>query len=184
MPLLTCDPAIELNGHSTNAFLSSLFTDQFMPLLEKHGFAEIDTADWYPLNNVLAVLSEIQEGDNVTSTFVSIGMAAAQNAPLPAEVQALSPVQFVKLYEQLYPTRHRNGSPGSITVEIINDETASITLDKDVPYPDDVMYGVIHGYARKLTPEGKISILRYDDTQKRRELGGSETTMQLAVEDI
>lgn len=183
MPLFTCDPAIELNGHTTNAFLSSLLTDQFMPVVEKHGFATIDVEQWYPLHKVLALLADIYEGNDAMSRLVSIGMAAAENAQLPPEALALSPVQFMKAYEQMYPTRHRNGSPGLVEVTIADENSASITLDADVPYPDDVMYGVFYAYVRKLTPEGKHFVLRYDDKQARREHGGTQTVMHLTVED-
>jgi hypothetical protein len=182
MPLYTCDPAIELNGQTTNAFLSSLLTDEYMPVLEKHGFTHIDIEQWYPLHKVLAVVQEIHDGNNSMSRLISLGMAAANNIELPPEVLALSPIEFLKLYEKLYPTRHRNGEPGTVQVTVVDANTALITLGSDVPYPDDLMYGVFYAYAQRLTPRDSHSMLKYiENGQPRREFGGTQTVIQASV---
>lgn len=182
MPMFECDPGIELNGTTAYAFISSLLTEEFMPILVRHGLNRIDTEQWYPLSKVLDVLKVIHTGDNASARLISIGIAAVDNLDLSPEIKEMSPVQFMKLYEQVFPTRHRNGSPGKITVDVLDENTAIATLAEDVAYPDDVMYGVFYAYARHLTKEGRHFTLEYlNDEGPTREFGGTETRIKLTV---
>ncbi len=182
MPMFECDPSIELNGTTTYAFISSLLTEEFTPILARHGLDKIDTEQWYPLSKVLDVLKGIHDGDNASARMISIGIAAVDNLDLPPEIRKMSPVQFMKLYEQIFPTRHRNGSPGRISVDVLDENTAIATLAKDMAYPDDVMYGVFYAYARHLVKEGHHFTLEYlNDEGPTRESGGTETRIKLTV---
>ncbi|GAB4521454.1 MAG: hypothetical protein OHK0046_32830 [Anaerolineae bacterium] len=174
------DTNIELNGNTTYAFISSVLHDDYAHILEANDLAEIDREAWYPLQNILTVLHEIANMRGAMLTLVSIGIAAADNAELPAEVAKLSPGQFLKLYEQLYPARHRNGSPGKVLVELVSNTQARITLTADVPYPDDVMYGVFYGYMRRFAPHDFV--VAYDEKTSRRDLGGSDTIINVSWE--
>lgn len=174
MPVFECDPAVELNGTTTSAFLSSILHSQFEDILAKHNLADVDPNAWYPLQDVLNVLKDIADMPGSMMSLVSIGMAAVDNLELPPEVTGLTPDRFLKLYEQLFPTRHRNGSAGTVRAETLGPDRASLILGDDVGYPDDVMYGVVYAYIRRLEPVTSFAV-EYAEDPPRREEGGSET---------
>jgi hypothetical protein len=174
----TIDPTIELNGDTTYAFLSSINASEFAHILEKHGLNDIDRTQWYPLHKVLEVLSDIAHANNATTNLVSIGMAAVANAALPPGIEKITPEAFFKQYEQVYPTRHRNGSPGTVTATMVGDHKMHVILDAGVPYPDDTMYGVFYAYMRLLDTHGGFTVA-YPKDRPRKAEGGSETVYEL-----
>ena len=180
MNTFQCDPNVELNGISVYGFLSSLTHDEYLDVLEKYGFSDIDRDAWYPLQKVLDVLYEILERPGARVTLVSISMAAVDNQELPPQVSSMSPDGFFKLYEQLYPTRHRNGEVGTVTADAVQPGLVQITMDSNVPYPDDVMCGVFYAYMRRLLRGTDASFsVSYDDARPRKGEGGSETVYNI-----
>lgn len=172
-----CDPNVELNGNTVQAFLTSLTHENYQHILKQHGFKNIDPDQWYPLQDVLDTLEAIETQGSGMMDLVAIGMAAANLSVIPPEIEAGPPHQFFKLYEQLYPTRHRNGDPGSITTEVHDEHHVTLTLN--VPYPDDMMYGLFYGFARRLSGPGNYFTTRYDEDHPRRELGGDRTIIHI-----
>ena len=179
MPVFQCDPNVELNGHSAYAFLNSVLHSEFSEIVAQHGLNAINREAWYPVRDVLAVLEAIANTPNATVSLVSIGMAAAENVALPPEALSLTPDQFFVLYEQLYPARHRNGHAGTVRAAVLGPRAATLTLDADVPYPDDVMYGVLYAYIHRLEPVLDF-MLDYAPGAPRRDQGGAETVLRVS----
>jgi hypothetical protein len=174
-----CDPNVELNGNSARALLRSMLVDEYRHILKQYGLIEIDVEAWYPLQHILNVLSKIRQTGNAMMDFVSIGMAAAEHSILPPEVDQLSIQEFFKLYAQVYPTRHRNGDPGQMWVDV--DENGNITITLDNPYPDDLMYGMMYGFTRRFIPRGVSFTVTYDTSQPRKEHGGDVTVIKVEL---
>ncbi len=179
MTTYTCDPNLEISGHTTHALLESINRDNYLHILERHGLSDINEDSWYRLQDILNVLNNMNERGGAMMDFVSIGLAAATNSILPSEIQNLPLNEFLPAYAQRYQQQlHRNGDPGEIRVETRADNHVVLTL-LDVPYPDDLMYGLFYGYARRFVRPGMPFTVRYDEKLPRRELGGKFTVIHI-----
>lgn len=177
------EPTVELNGKTALAFLTNLMHDDMLPILDKYGLAHISPDEWYPIQSVLNVLSEIAQQLDSTSSFVSIGIAAANHGiqTLPPAAQDMPVATFFEQYEKIYQTRHRGGDSGYMQVEQRSDH--HIIIRAHNPYPDDLNYGVIYGYTRHfLNKAGKGFVLKYDESAPRREQGGHETILHIVID--
>lgn len=180
---LSFEPNVELTGRTVLAFITNIMHEDMAAILKKHDLDQIDPDSWYPLQHVLDILSELANGPNSTSNFVSIGMAAANLGiqGLPPAVQQLPLAEFFNQYEKIYQTRHRGGDAGYMRVE--QPDARHIIIRAHNPYPDDINYGVIYGYTRHfLGLAGKGFTLKYDDNTPRRDQGGDETIMHIHIE--
>ncbi len=174
-----CPPETETIGRSVQAFMASINHENFRPILEKYGFASgIDPDKWYPLQDVLATLTEIAEQPGAMFDLVSIGTAAAGASQLTPELQQLSFGEFLALYgKALYPSRHRNGDAGTISAEPVGENHVKMVLD--IYYPDDLMYGIFYGLARLFLPEESRFTVAYDEDQIRKDKGGDNTVIHV-----
>ena len=175
--MFSCDPNVELNGHTTQAFLQSVMHSSFAEILSKYGFDQVDPNIWYPLQDVLNVIREISLQSNAMMNLVSIGIAAAENSIYPPEIEALSVEEFFALYREYYPKRHRGGESGWVEVEKSADD--HLTLRFQVPYPDDLFYGVIYGYVRRFSKQDELFSVMYDDDVLRKDQGGDYTVVHI-----
>lgn len=175
--MFSCDPNVELNGHTVQAFLQSAMHSNYEHILEKHGFDQIDPDVWYPLQDVLSVIREISQHSNAMMSLVSIGIAAAENSLYPPEIERLSVSEFFHVYGDYYPKRHRGGDPGWVDVEKPADDHLVISFQ--VPYPDDLFYGIIYGYVRRFSEPGELFSVVYDDEALPRDKGGDYTVVHV-----
>jgi hypothetical protein len=178
--MFSCDPGTELRGNTVQAFLQSVMHPDFANILAKHGFADIDPDIWYPLQDVLNVMRDISQGSNATMSLVSIGIAAAENSAYPPEVEALPADQFFALYCDVYPTRHRGGDAGWVEFEKVSHD--HLILRFQSPYPDDMLYGLVYGYARRFFGKGTHFSVMYDDEVLRRDQGGEVTVVHIYLD--
>lgn len=176
----TCDPETELTGQTVLSLIKNINYQNIQAIIEKHGLTDIDPNAWYPLQDVLNVLKEISDATNSTFNFVSIGMTAAQLAYIPPEMENYTLEQILRQYGKIYQMRHRNGDFGSVVVEKPSENHLKIIMD--TPYPDDIMYGVMYGYARRFLPPGTRAVVQYDDTQPRMAEGGDYTVVHVRWE--
>jgi hypothetical protein len=174
MNRFTCDPALELNGHSAAALIRSINRDNYMPVLKEHGLDRIESDQWYRMQDILDVLAEIGDQTSGIMDLVSIGMAAGDGSILPVEVLALPPKTFLEKYAAVFPSRHRGGDPGWIRVEHIDDATTRIT--SNTVYPDDLFYGLMYGLLRRVAKPNDQFVLHYG-TQKDK--GAPETVIDV-----
>jgi hypothetical protein len=178
MTSYTCDPNLEINGHSAHAMLESINRDNYLHILEKHGLADIDEDNWYPLQDLLDVMNDMARTGGAMMDFVSIGMAAGANSTLSSAAQDLSLKEFLLAYEQHYQQLYRNGDPGEIQVESNADNHLIITL-LDFPFPDDLMYGLLYSYAKRFSHAGMRFSVAYDGEHLRRDEGGDRTIIHV-----
>jgi len=182
VPTFTCDPTIELTGFTVLSLTENLTSDDIYPILVKHNLTEIDPDAWYPLQAVLNVLRDVYESEDGMLNLVSIGMGAARQSlqHLPPEAQTMSVAEFLKAYENIYQQRHRHGIQGEIQSRQVDDGHLEVAL-VDVPYPDDLMYGLFYEFTRHFTPQGMGFTLQYDPRARREELGGDTTIIHINV---
>jgi hypothetical protein len=165
MTRYTCDPALELNGHSAAALIRSITRENYMTVLKAHGLDSIQSNQWYRMQSLLDVLAEIGEQSSGIMDLVSIGMAAGDGSILPKEVLALPPQKLLEQYAAVFPTRHRGGDPGWITVEHPDASTTRIT--SNTVYPDDLFYGLMYGLLRRVAKPNDEFVLHYGDQKDR-----------------
>ena len=179
MPFYQCDPEIEINGVTVLSLTQNLQHNEFAAILDQHGFSTVDPEQWYSLQDVLNVLHEIAGGGNAMTNFVSIGVSAGELgvAHLPPEMNDISIADFMAQYRKVYQIRHRNGKPGDVIGEQVDDNHLTISW-LDTPYPDDIMYRVIYAYARHFL-KGASFTLSYDDEFHRDRHGSDKTIMHL-----
>ena len=68
-------PNAEVLGVAMLALPVCLKADEIMPLLKKHGFADIDAEKWYPQQSIVNLYRDIEEGrSNVSESLVAIGI--------------------------------------------------------------------------------------------------------------
>jgi hypothetical protein len=143
-------PETEVLGASLLALPVCLKADEILPVLAKHGFANIDPDKWYPQQNILQLYRDIVEGrTNVSENMVSIGIKSVDTMPFPQEVNTIEAA--LQMVISSYTPVHRNIQPGEGGVLMkISDNHYQILLN--VPYPDDIFYGYYWGILKKYTP--------------------------------
>jgi hypothetical protein len=161
---------------------ASIMHKDIAGILARHGLAKIDPNEWYPMQSVLDVMSDISMGENASAALISIGMAAAQATydGLSEELKQQPLGDFLASYSQIYPTRARNGDSGWIKVEKLSEAQFVVTMK--VPVPDDMFYGMFYAFTRLFRPKNKGFTVQYDDQVQRRDDGGDVTVMNIVVE--
>ncbi len=175
----TCDPNLELYGVATRSLIENMNYDLVRPHLAQHGLDDIDPDGWYSMQSILNVFTALRAQGGAMADFVAIGMKAAELSALPPELEQMSFAAFMSLYgEKIYPTRHRNGDAGAFTVEIVSEKALKVTITN--VYPDDVMYGLVYGFARRfLGRDGVHFIAMYDEEIVRRDEDGAQTIIHV-----
>ncbi len=175
----TCDPNLKLIGQTVLSLFSNVRVEDIDPILEKHEIRlnDVRPDGWYPLARVMDAFSDLQEHASGMFNFVAVGIRAAELSPLTPGIEAMSFEQFLLMYPQVYQTRHRDGDPGGLIAEKVAEGHIKLTLD--IPYPDDVFYGLFYGFARRLLPEDTEFTVYYDEETPRKDQGGSVTIIHV-----
>lgn len=177
MPKYTCDPNAEIIGQNLMSTVVHLNRDSVKPFLRRHGLDKIDPGKWYPLSQWMAVLNDIAEEGGGSTDFVSLGLAIAETAVLPTEVENASFEEFCQGMDYAYQMNHRGGDVGQYLAENIAEGHVRVTVT--APYPDDQAYGVLYGFARRFLPNGTHFIVEYDQHEPRQEQGGDSTIIHI-----
>ena len=174
------DPNAELGGATAVSFLTNINHENIEQILKKHHLDDIKLDQWYPLQSVLNVMSDISEGMDYSANFVAIGLEAGVlgTKMLPPSMANMSIAEFMVAYEQIYHTRHR-GNAGYLKTEQLSDSHVRIVTC--MPYPDDVCYGVFFAYARHFCPPNKRFTIVYDTDHQNRDDGGAETIYHIYI---
>jgi hypothetical protein len=167
-------PNGEVLGAAMLALPTCIAADEIMPLLQRHGFADIDPGKWYPQQNILSLYRDILEGrSNVTDNLVSIGIKSVETMQFPPEVDNINAMLDAMAYS--YPMVHRNTQPGEgTTIVRLGEGHCQIVIN--TPYPDDVFYGYYWGLMKKYTPSTQR--YRVALTNERPDLPGTVYDVQ------
>jgi hypothetical protein len=172
------DPKVEIIGQNVLSFIQNVEAEAMQPVLKKHGLLNIQPDTWYPLQDWLDVLSDLSAQSNAMFNMVAIGTAISETALIPPEVAAMPLEQFLFIVDNVYQMQHRNGNPGHIRTERVDDHHIKLTVQ--VPYPDDLEYGTTYGFVRRFLPKGTQFTVRYDPDVPRREHGGDATIIHVS----
>lgn len=177
MPVYRCEPGTELTGLTFLSFFTNIHHEVIRPYLDRYGLKGVDPQGWYPLQLALDILTDISADIDSSMNLVAIGAAAAEVSPIPPDVQCLPFEQFLLLYEKLYPARHRNGDPGWVRVEQLGPHHVKMILN--VPYPDDIFYGLFYGFSRRFLAAGVPRTIEYDEDLPTKDQGGDVTVIHV-----
>ncbi len=173
------DPESQAHVTMLLGFIQCSRREEVQPYLDKHGLTHIDPQkqEWYPLQTWLDVLNDIL-ADRSHSMFdmVSVGMKIGELAPMPPQLEGAALLDVLLGSNIGYQSNHR-GNVGEMKAELVGPN--HIKLAMHIPYPDDLMYGVNYGLVRRYLPKGSHVTLKYDDTVKRRDLGGDVTVIDI-----
>ncbi len=175
------EPNSQIVGMTASALTKNILYEDIEAILKQHKLDNIDPAAWYPLQNVLDILSEIaSKGGNASSTFVSIGMKAAELSieSMPAPLKAMPIEEFYSKYDAIWQSRHK-GDVGHVQFEKVNDNHFILRLRS--PYPEDIFYGAFYAYTRHYCPPNKSFSVAYDEVMLRPEFGGGEVIIHIRL---
>lgn len=159
-------PDTEIIGQAVIDFEQAVGSKQFIPILKKHGFINVQPDKWYPAQQWVNVLNEINELGNIFD-FVSIGMTQIKNLNLPAEFEMLPLVEKIHMADDIYKMNYRGTDIGSVQAETVSETHVKLIIN--VFEPEDLWYGCAYGFMRQFTPEGTKFRVYYDEeTLKQR----------------
>jgi hypothetical protein len=147
--LIAPAPNAEVFGESVLGYVNCLQVDEIFPILSRHGLEKVDPQSWYPMQNLLDVLKEIQdEPQNVSESLVSIGMKILEIATVPPTINSIPSV--LESFSVLYRMHHRNVTDNGWLYESLGLNHIQITHTS--AYPADVAYGLIWGGVKRFRP--------------------------------
>lgn len=174
MRQLTCDPASEVIGQSLLSFLDNTRAEEIHPVLEKQGLAQINPSTWYSMQQWQAVLNDMSQNPDFTSNLVAIGMAIMEKIELPPEASQWTLPEVLLSWDTLYKAQHRGVDVGEIITEKLSDSHYK-TIHLHYYYPDDMVYGVGYGMAKRFAAPGMHFKVYYDKDEPHLDTGGHRT---------
>lgn len=149
-------------------------------LLGRHGFRTVDPDQWYPQQIWLDVLNDLVDSyGGMCGDLVSIGMTIFDTADFWHRLDNQHILSVLDAWKHDYFACHRATDPGQITIQ--HQDSAQIRVATRLPYPDELIYGLLYAMVRHFCPEGMDFVLKYDDTLPRRGDGGRSTVFLLTV---
>lgn len=183
MRTFTCDPNIEINGHTMMAYVDNVRADILQPILTQYVDLPIDVNKWYPLQPLLHVLKTINESPSATANLVAIGVKLAEYGLEPDSMNKADLGVVLEHWEEHMYRNIRNGDVGRIITEKVNDQFYKVT-QKNI-FPDDMCYGLAYGFARSRLPLGTNFKVWYEDFDNRIDRGDAdETTICISWESM
>lgn len=167
----------EIRGATIIPYRDSINSQNYLDIYTKHGLGTINPDAWYPMQNLVDVFNDIQASGNAVMDFVSIGMKMSENLPLPPEMANSSSIEMVRNVDQAYQYSNRGSDYGYIRGVITSER--HVTVHYRVPYPDDLLYGSLYGYAKRFLPVGTSFTVAFDIKTIRMEQGGTETVIHV-----
>lgn len=114
-------------------------------ILEESGIRDVQSEGWYSLPAYVTALRAIgsKMGPN---TLFQVGRQIPNHVSMPPGIDSFEKV--LASFGQAFDMNHTGAEPGTITFEVKNPRTATITTG--TPYPCDFDRGVIVGFFQKL----------------------------------
>lgn len=169
--LTAYDQNAEVIGQAMLGFIQCTNKDAIAPLLHEQGLDHIEPDQWYPLQPYLNVFKDIiSRGDNAMFNLISVGSKVSEIAPLPPEMNSIQTA--LMMVNAGYQLNHRNGNVGTMTPQVVSDREI-LVVDTSC-YPDDFMYGVLFGLARRFrAPQDNLVVRHVPDAPCRKHGGES-----------
>lgn len=161
-PYVAGTPEALVVGQAVIAFSENLMAERITHLLPKHGFADIDPEAWYPHQNWMDLLKDIEdEADDASTTFVAFGRKVVETAVMPPELKTVEDV-----LNALHAIHHLNlrNIPEEEGYHLEKLGPKHYYVHHNTPNPEDVIYGFIWGLAARFVgPLESFRVQRLQD---------------------
>lgn len=149
---------------------------QDLPTSSKKLMSEHDTL--FTAQHFLYHLDELNSR-NETKNMVAIGMSVAQEMIVPPELANPQLSTILWLWNDLFHLQHQDGTNmlGYVKTEQLGETHYRTTHDH--LYPDDFVYGLAYGLARRFLPSGTSFQVKYVEDKPRKDYGGDITVIDV-----
>lgn len=175
--IYSCDPNVEILGVSISSLLTNIASSQTRPYMKKYGLDKIDNDKWYRAQDYMDVVNEINQNTNAMQNLVAVGMQIAKQTEFPPG-KAPTFEEFLMAWDDIYYTHFRGGDVGHIKIEKLGSKKFRVI--NTTIHPDDMVYGVAYGFGKRLLPSNSSVVVKYEDLDKRMDLGAKETVMLIS----
>jgi hypothetical protein len=181
MPWQVFNADHEIPGRILIDLANAVGADEILPYFQKHGLTNIDPDAWYPEQKLLDVYNDMSDTkDGTMFDFISIGIKEAQQARVPEAFTKMPLLEILQGIAQVFKLNNRGTDYGEVWCETLDDHHVKIHMR--TPQPDDLWYGAYYGFVRRFLPPGTHFTVAYDDSVKRRDLGGEVTILRISWE--
>lgn len=165
-------PQAEVTGAAVQAFSSNLEAEMMAELLPKHGFGDIDPEAWYPHQNWMDLLQDIEarHGSGASNIFVAFGREVVATAVMPPEMQTIEDV-----LHSLHAIHHANlrHIPEEEGYRAVKKGERHYWVYENTPNPSDVIYGFLWGLMARFKDPGEMFVVRPIDNPNPAEEPGT-----------
>jgi len=176
MPKYKAQPNAQISGVRVISTIEALgvFKEAGYKILAENGIANPQPEQWYSQQDFINFFEALSAKVGPATLFM-MGKNLGTTAKLPPQMDTFEKVLLSM--DQFYKLHHRN-VPANEGWRVEKTGATSLKLTSTGPYPDDMLRGVIAGYAEKLKPaKGVIINIKIDPTQPRRDTGGDSVTI-------
>ena len=169
-------PNAQISGIRVTATVEALdiYKQTGYKMLAEHGISEPQPDGWYSQQDFIDFLEAISTQVGSATVFM-MGKNLGTTGPIPPQIDTLEKV--LSGMDKFYKLHHRN-VPSNEGWSFEKTGPSSIKLVSTGPYPDDMLRGVIVGYAERFRPVADHRIhVTIDPTQPRRDTGGDSVTI-------
>lgn len=148
-------------------------------LLGRHGLQTVDPHQWYPLQVWLDVLNDMIDAySDVFNEMLNVGIRILDINRFWIGPNTTNFIDVLNEWKRFYIDNHR-GDVGTIEIHEREGKQAAITVY--VPYPDEIMHGLLYALMQRFCPKDMNYTLRYDDSAPRRGQQGETTTFIISL---
>jgi len=141
-PFVAGTPEALVIGQAVQAFADNLEASVIKPLLPRHGLATIEPETWYPHQNWLNVLQDMETemGGQAALAFVAFGKQVVASAVMPDTIQSVPDV-----LNALHDIHHLNlrNVPDEEGYSLERRDEGHYIVFHNTPNPDDAIYGFL-----------------------------------------
>jgi hypothetical protein len=172
----------KVSGRAMGEIAQCLGYDPIRSYLEKHGVTADGIARGDSLSTWLSMFGDlISQKGNALLDLVSVGQLAVESdTTLTKLLERALATEQSGLASYSRPPAHNNGHGTNWVVDAVEDGHVQITTA--TPYPDDLLFGVFYGMARRFLPPDTPFTVRFDDAVPTRDRGGEVTIIHIVWE--
>lgn len=155
-------PQAEMSGHVMLSIFDNLndpsINRTIERILRRFGLRDIDTEDWYPVQIVLDIYRELAKSGWGKFDLVNLGTQMVENTHVPAHIDTIPRAMEMLRSDYAIDIRNMPEDEG-YEIEYLSDR--HLLVHDRTPYPHDVVYGTILGFAERFCPaDGDLTIHR------------------------
>ncbi len=150
-PFVAGTPQAEVIGQAVSAFAENIEAERIRELLPKHGLGNIEPETWYPHQDWMNVLKDINdEMDDAASVFVAFGKKVVETAVMPPEMQ--TPEDVLHALHAIHHANLRNiPEEEGYRVKKLGDKHYHVY--ENTPNPSQTIYGFLWGLMQRFTDD-------------------------------